>query len=285
VPLNDLLRNVADYVEQELDGGRTNVEVSPEVAARLRSLKPPAQPPPGIAPRRPLRPPLVAPQPPAAPSPAERRPPAPGDARQAAAGDPATAAPRGDLAAIARAVEQCKKCSLHETRKRTVPGQGAGTPEILFVGEAPGADEDRQGLAFVGAAGQLLTRMIEAMGYTRDQVFIANILKCRPPDNRVPLPEEMERCLPYLKEQIAILKPKVIVTLGATAARGLLGLTEGITRLRGKWLAFQDIPLMPTFHPSYLLHNPSAKREVWQDLQAVLKRLGRTPPPVPKRSP
>lgn len=281
---DDLLRNLADYVEQELDEGRTDVEVSPEVAARLRSLKPPAQPLAGSAPRGPLRPPIVAPRPPAAPSPTERRPPAPGAARQAAAGDPAKAAPLGDLAEITRAVAACQKCALHETRIRTVPGQGSGAPEILFVGEAPGADEDQQGLAFVGPAGQLLTRMIEAMGYTREQVFIANILKCRPPDNRTPLPDEMATCLPYLKGQIALLRPKVIVALGATATRGLLGLTEGITRLRGKWLAFEGIPLMPTFHPSYLLRTPSAKRDAWQDLQAVLKRLGRTAPPVAKRS-
>lgn len=155
----------------------------------------------------------------------------------------------------------------------------------MFIGEAPGADEDRQGLAFVGAAGQLLTKMIEAMGYTREQVFIGNILKCRPPDNRTPVPEEMATCLPYLKAQIALLKPKVIIALGATAVRGLTAISTGITKLRGTWLSFEGIDLMPTYHPAYLLYqrNLTAKKQVWEDLKAVLKHLGRKPPPVRKR--
>jgi uracil-DNA glycosylase family 4 len=184
-----------------------------------------------------------------------------------------------DLKKIAKTIGGCRKCSLHQTRTNTVPGQGHSKPELMFVGEAPGADEDEQGLAFVGRAGQLLTKMIQAMGLQRDEVFIANILKCRPPDNRPPLPEEMETCLPYLKEQIRLLKPKVIVALGATAVRGLVGL-EGISKLRGKWVKFEGIDLMPTYHPAYLLRNPPAKKEVWVDLQEALRRLGRTPPPV-----
>ena len=155
----------------------------------------------------------------------------------------------------------------------------------MFVGEAPGEDEDLQGLAFVGRAGQLLTKMIQAMGYTREEVFIGNILKCRPPENRLPLPDEMETCLPYLRAQIAVLKPKVIVTLGATALRGLLKIdtsVTGITRLRGKWLSYEGVDLMPTLHPSYLLRTPSAKKDVWDDLKQVLHRIGRTPPPVKK---
>lgn len=183
------------------------------------------------------------------------------------------------LGGVAAAVAVCKKCGLHKTRKKTVPGQGNPHPELMFVGEGPGADEDEQGLAFVGRAGQLLTKMILAMGYQRDEVFIANIVKCRPPDNRQPLPEEMDACLPYLKEQIGLLKPKVIVALGATAVRGLVGL-DGITRLRGKWLLFQGIDLMPTYHPAYLLRNPPAKKDAWIDLQEVMKRLGRPLPPA-----
>jgi DNA polymerase len=153
----------------------------------------------------------------------------------------------------------------------------------LFVGEAPGFAEDQKGLAFVGKAGQLLTKMIEAMGYTRDQVFIGNIIKCRPPNNRTPLPDEMETCMPYLRQQIEILKPKVIVAMGATAVKGLLGLQEGITKLRGTWLSFEGTEVMPTYHPAYLLRNESAKKDVWNDLKAVLKRLGRKPPPVRKK--
>jgi DNA polymerase len=186
---------------------------------------------------------------------------------------------------MADRIAACMLCSLHQARTRTVPGQGCPAPEILFVGEAPGAEEDKQGLAFVGAAGQLLTKMIEAMGCTRDQVFIANILKCRPPNNRPPLPEEMATCLPYLREQIGILKPKVIVALGATAVRGLLTVETKISALRGHWFTFEGIDLMPTFHPAYLLRNPSAKRDAWDDLKAVLAKLGRTAPSGKKSTP
>jgi uracil-DNA glycosylase len=259
VPVQDVIRNLADYVEFEAAEGRAGLEVPPETARQLRNLSLPARPGPAAPPLKPC-------------------PPAP-----AAPSDSASAAARRALDDIATTIAACRRCALHQTRTRTVPGQGCPTTEILFVGEAPGADEDLQGLAFVGAAGQLLTRMIAAMGFAREQVFIANVLKCRPPGNRPPLPEEMETCLPYLRAQIAALKPKVIVTLGATAIRGLLGPTEGITKLRGTWLSFDGIAVMPTFHPSYLLRTPSAKRVVWDDLQAVMKRLGRTPPPSPRR--
>jgi uracil-DNA glycosylase family 4 len=182
------------------------------------------------------------------------------------------------LQTIADEAAACTRCSLHTTRTQAVPGQGAAQPEIMFIGEAPGADEDAQGLAFVGKAGQLLTKMIEAMGYARDEVFIGNILKCRPPGNRAPLPEEMDTCLPFLKQQIGVLKPKVIVALGATATKGLLNVTTRISELRGQWHTFEGTPLMPTFHPAYLLRDASKKREVWVDLQEVLRHLGRTPP-------
>jgi uracil-DNA glycosylase family 4 len=185
-----------------------------------------------------------------------------------------------DLSDVTVRIRACTTCRLAKTRTNVVPGQGnANQPDILFVGEGPGADEDAQGLAFVGRAGQLLTKMIEAMGYTRDQVFIGNVVKCRPPDNRVPLPDEMESCLPFLREQISIIQPKLIVALGATAMKGLFGENVGgITKIRGRWMEFQGIPVMPTYHPAYLLRNPPAKREVWEDLKAVLAKLGRTVP-------
>lgn len=183
------------------------------------------------------------------------------------------------LAAIAQRIRACRACRLCETRTNTVPGQGNPRPDLMFVGEGPGADEDEQGLAFVGRAGQLLTKIIEAMGFTREDVFIGNIVKCRPPDNRVPEPDEMATCIPYLKEQIALLKPKVIVCLGATAVKGLFGdKVPGITKLRGTWMNFEGIEVMPTLHPAYLLRNPPAKKDVWTDMQAVVKRLGRTLP-------
>jgi len=201
-------------------------------------------------------------------------------AQSAASGDPAVVG----LQRIAAAVARCAKCPLHKERLRTVPGQGNPHPEILLVGEGPGAEEDRQGVPFVGEAGQLLTKMIEAMGLTRADVFITNVVKCRPPENRKPTPDEMAACLPYLREQIALLRPKVIVALGAVATQGLLGVETKISELRGQWQLFETIDLMPTFHPAYLLRMPTAKREAWADLLSVLQRLGRTAPPRPGAS-
>jgi DNA polymerase len=188
--------------------------------------------------------------------------------------------PMTDLQQIADKVAVCTLCPLHETRNKTVPGQGNTNPDIAFIGEGPGADEDRQGVAFVGRAGQLLTKIIQAMGYTRDEVWIGNIVKCRPPENRNPLPEEMQACMPYLKQQLALLKPKVIVCLGSTAVKGLLEVQTGITKLRGTWMQFEGIDVMPTFHPAYLLRNPKAKRDVWEDMKDVLDKLGR---PIPEK--
>ena len=199
----------------------------------------------------------------------------------AVAADADPEARRAALAAIAQQVAACRLCPLCEQRTKTVPGQGNPlSPDILFIGEAPGADEDRQGLAFVGAAGQLLTKMIAAMGYTRDDVFIANICKCRPPNNRQPALNEMQACFPYLRAQIAIIRPRVIVALGATAVKGLLDSSLGISKLRGTWTSYMGIPLMPTYHPAYLLRLPPAKHEAWEDLKKVLLRLGR---PVPEK--
>ena len=185
------------------------------------------------------------------------------------------------LQQLATQTMSCTRCPLHAARAQAVFSRGTPVTELMFVGEGPGAEEDAQGEPFVGKAGQLLDRMIKAMGLDRDQVYICNIVKCRPPDNRTPEPEEMAACMPYLHEQIALVQPKVIVALGATAAKGLLGISEGITRLRGKWRLYRaSIPVMPTFHPAYLLRKEEAKRDVWNDLKAVMKQLGR---PVPGR--
>ncbi len=163
-------------------------------------------------------------------------------------------------------------------------GVGSVDAELMFVGEAPGADEDEAGEPFVGKAGQLLTKIIQTMGLSRDDVYIANILKCRPDTpgqsygNRKPTAEEMQTCIPYLHAQIDLIQPKVLVALGATAVEGLLGKTEGITRLRGNWRTYRGIPLMPTYHPAYLLRNqvPSEKRRVWEDMLQVMEKLGMT---------
>ncbi len=190
------------------------------------------------------------------------------------------APPAGDsIAVIAAEVAACRACGLCSTRMNTVPGEGALRPELLFIGEGPGADEDTQGRPFVGVAGQLLDRMIGAMGLARAEVFIANVVKCRPPANRNPLPEEIAACLPFLHRQIAALAPKVICTLGNVPLRALFGAEQpGITSSRGKRLSWHGTVVIPTFHPSYLLRNEQAKKPAWEDLLTVLKELGREPP-------
>lgn len=179
------------------------------------------------------------------------------------------------LCALANEVASCTRCPLHQGRIQTVFGSGSGKVPVCFVGEAPGQEEDAQGIPFVGKAGQLLDRMIQAMGLARDEVYICNIVKCRPPNNRKPEPDEMAACIPFLREQLRVMAPQVIVAMGATAVQGLLGTTEGIMRLRGRWRLYDGtVAVMPTFHPAYLLRNPSAKAQVWQDLQAVMRQLG-----------
>jgi DNA polymerase len=192
--------------------------------------------------------------------------------------DPVVRLPMADaearLQAVADEARVCTRCALHEGRHNSVFSRGGGASGLVFVGEGPGEEEDRQGSPFVGPAGQLLDRMILAMQLGRDDVYVCNIVKCRPPNNRKPEPEEMSRCMPYLAEQLAILQPRVIVALGATAVQGLLGTSEGITRLRGQWKLYKGkIPVMPTFHPAYLLRTPTAKRDVWKDLQEVSRHL------------
>ncbi|MBQ9195809.1 MAG: uracil-DNA glycosylase [Clostridia bacterium] len=167
----------------------------------------------------------------------------------------------------------CEKCRLCGQIHNKVPGQGDIHADLMFIGEGPGADEDLQGLAFVGAAGQLLTKMIAAMGYTREQVYICNIVKCRPPRNRTPEPDEAAACLPYLRQQVALVRPKVIVLLGATAARTLLRPDFRITREHGVWVERKGVWFMPTYHPAALLRDESKKREAWHDLQLVMGKM------------
>ena len=181
--------------------------------------------------------------------------------------------PASRLAPLAAAVASCTRCDLCRSRTNTVFGTGNPAARLFFVGEGPGADEDLRGEPFVGAAGQLLDRIIAAMGLAREDVYIANIVKCRPPENRAPHPGEVGACLPYLEEQIAIVAPEILVALGATAARTLLGSELSIGRLRGRFHEYRGIPLMPTYHPAYLLRNPADKRKVWEDIQLVMRRL------------
>jgi uracil-DNA glycosylase len=170
-------------------------------------------------------------------------------------------------------IGECTRCKLHKGRHSIVFGVGNPKARLVFVGEAPGEDEDLQGIPFVGKAGGLLTKMIEAMGLKREDVYICNTVKCRPPNNRNPEPDELSACEPFLKGQLAALKPKVIVTLGKFAAQALLRDDTPISRLRGQWRTYEGISLMPTFHPAYLLRSPGEKGKVWDDLKQVMKKL------------
>lgn len=174
---------------------------------------------------------------------------------------------------LEKIVKNCTHCPLHIKRKQAVFSDGDPNSSLMFIGEAPGEDEDIQGLPFVGKAGKLLTKMIEKMGLERKDVYITNIVKCRPEKNRDPFPEEIEKCSPYLIEQIEIIKPKVIVALGRFSSGFLTGIKTGIKQYRGKWFSYKGIPVMPTFHPSYLLRNVQDRWLVWEDMKEVLKKL------------
>jgi DNA polymerase len=182
------------------------------------------------------------------------------------------------LDAVRSELGECIRCKLHRTRTNIVFGVGDPEARLMFVGEGPGEDEDLQGLPFVGKAGQLLTKMIEAMGLRREDVYICNTVKCRPPNNRNPEPDELLACEPFLKGQLGAVKPEAIVTLGKFAAQSLLRESTPITRLRGQWREYEGIPVMPTFHPAYLLRSPGEKGKVWDDLKQVMKKLGLQPP-------
>jgi DNA polymerase len=181
--------------------------------------------------------------------------------------------PRQTLVNVRDALGDCRRCSLCQTRNNLVFGEGNPAAELVFVGEAPGADEDMQGRPFVGKAGQLLTRIIAAMGLQRQDVYICNILKCRPPENRNPRPEEIAACEPILVRQLRAIQPKIICALGTFSAQTLLKKDVPISALRGRFHQYAGIPLMPTYHPAYLLRNPVAKRQVWEDVQQIMKAL------------
>jgi uracil-DNA glycosylase family 4 len=237
---------------------------------------------PARLPSAPMRPPSASPAPVTEPRPTPTAAPAP--APQAPARSRPTPDPSKDmaLAELRERALACTRCpNLVSFRKQVVFGVGNSDADLMFVGEAPGADEDAQGEPFVGRAGQLITRIIETMGLSRDTVYIGNVLKCRPDvaagatGNRKPTPEEMKTCLPWLLDQIEIIQPKVLVALGATAVEGLIGGTVKITHMRGQWKEFKGIPLMPTFHPSYLLrgNDINKKRQVWEDMLQVMEKL------------
>ncbi|HYF48864.1 MAG TPA: uracil-DNA glycosylase [Planctomycetota bacterium] len=247
------------------------VEVLPrgQFTPRAVEVRERVEPPPAPAPKA------------AAPAPSKPAAPVPSKA-------PAAAAPAVDLANLSaeeraarwKALEAralaCTSCVLHRTRKTVVFGDGNRESKLVFVGEGPGADEDEQGKPFVGRAGQLLNKIIEAgMKLKREDVYICNVVKCRPPQNREPLPDEVAACNPFLEEQIALIRPKVIVTLGRPATKTLLNNAQGITSLRGRWFSYRGIPVMPTFHPAFLLrtYTEENRRAVWDDMKKVLEKL------------
>jgi len=248
------------------------VSVPPARPAVALAIAPTSPPPPAAAPA------------PAAPAPLVAGP-GPLAAATAAADDgPAPADREARLGQLKREVLACKKCKLCEHRRSVVFGEGHPTPPVLFVGEAPGAVEDQTGRPFVGPAGQLLDRILQgAMGLPRSAVFIANVNKCRPPGNRDPEPDEVAACLPYLREQVRLLQPKVIVALGRVAAHNLLGTQEPMRALRGRNLAYEGIPVVVTWHPAFLLRDPSHKAETWADIRRVNRLLGW--PEVPGAAP
>lgn len=281
-PLGEIAAEAARHLEWLRDAGVREVP-PPDVgaaAAALRARAPvpsepaPQEPPPAQASAAPpvTAAPVTAAPPPAAPA-------------GAVPDSPYTFGDKGcgseALLAIRRELGACTRCKLHRARTSLVFGVGNPEAALMFVGEGPGADEDRQGEPFVGRAGQLLTKMIEAMGYRREDVYIANVVKCRPPENRNPEPDEIEACEGFLRRQIAAVRPRVIVALGKFAAQTLLRETTPITRLRGRWFEYEGVRLMPTFHPAYLLRSPDEKRKAWEDLQLVMKELGK---PIPRRA-
>ena len=295
IAYNQLLDGAIQHLQELKERGVRFVSVSPDTLAGLTQARPAAPARSASAPPVPAPRPVAAPPAkpmPITPKPAEPKPalaqtlslPLPGETPAPAAA-PALS-PEARAAAFAELRQRalaCVRCpNLASARKNVVFGVGDINAQLMFIGEAPGADEDDQGEPFVGKAGQLLTKIIQAMGLTRDSVYIGNILKCRPDTpgqasgNRKPTPEEMQTCITYLHEQIDLIRPRVIVALGGTAVEGLLGKTLGITKLRGQWRTYRGIPLMPTYHPAYLLRNqaPSEKRRVWEDMLQVMEKLG-----------
>ncbi len=259
---NPFVENLKNFLEYKKEEGFQTLEISPETIAALKPVEKPK-----IAPLKKTPAPIAK----AATLSKPTAPAKPAESSVVVTGK--------TLDEIAGQIRTCSACPLHNSRKNTVPGEGnANRPDILFISDYPGEEENEHGHFYTSEAGQLLEKMIIAMGYKRDDVFILNLVQCRPPNNRIPHQEEIHACTPYLKAQIALIQPKLIVALGKTAIEGLLNKKVAITRLRGTWETHDGIDLMPTFHPGYLLKVPARKREVWADLQAVLAKLGKALP-------
>ena len=255
-PFQEIIEDTKTLLQETAKSSKGFVELSPEVLAKLEAIGP------GLAPKAETPPVAAAP-------PVESAAPSPAPSEAALQADPVLA-----LNMLNEQVKACERCGLCKTRTQTVFGVGNPQADLVFVGEAPGFDEDKKGEPFVGRAGQLLTDIItKGMKMTREDVYICNILKCRPPKNRDPNPEEVRHCEPYLQQQLDILQPKVICALGGVAAKTLLKTEESTGRLRGSWHNYEGIPLRVTYHPAYLLRQPSEKAKTWADIQEVMKVL------------
>ncbi|HEX3409748.1 MAG TPA: uracil-DNA glycosylase [Candidatus Binataceae bacterium] len=283
-----LLASLRDYVEQIREEGLQGLEARTVVGVVAAQTPTPASTPAELTRRAetamqtPMAATPASPVPLAQPAPSEDSPSAsPADASAPAAYLYPGLDRTGDLAALREFIGECVRCKLAPLRTNLVFGVGNPQAELMFVGEAPGADEDLRGEPFVGRAGQLLTDIIErGMGMTRAEVYICNVIKCRPPENRNPEADEVASCEPFLFRQIDLVRPRVIVGLGTFAVQAVLKVKTPISKLRGNWHQVRGIQMMPTFHPAYLLRNPSEKRTVWADIQQVMKVLGR---PIPQR--
>ena len=285
----ELIRELIHVLEREKKRGRTHVWLDPAVRdlVTVTTDSPSPQAPRDRAAAKaadngPERPPATG-----AGTPTQPQPPAGSPARQRtqtaaySSGAELVAEGSGECdhagwEELEQAVSTCRDCPLSRGRRRPVFGSGNRRARLMFIGEGPGADEDARGLPFVGKAGQLLTRMIQAMQFRREDVYIANIVKCRPPGNRVPQDAEAACCLKYLNRQIDLVKPEVIILLGSTPLKYLLG-KSGINRHHGQWEAYRGVPTLPSFHPAYLLRSPAKKRQAWEDLQEAMRKLGKAP--------
>ncbi len=253
----DILAQVRTHLEYQQALGVTGIGIASSApAAPKETVAPTSRPVPAVEPK---------------PVPPPNRPAPPVEPKES----PAAVVAPADLESIQQEIGDCKRCKLHAGRNTIVFGEGNPQATVVFVGEGPGFEEDQQGRPFVGAAGQLLTDIIEkGMKIRRAEVYICNIVKCRPPGNRNPEPDEVEACIGFVKQQIACIKPAVIVTLGNVPTQNLLGTKQGITKMRGTWQEYNGIPVMPTFHPSYLLRSPGEKGKVWEDIKKVMGRIG-----------
>ncbi len=267
-----LISEIDKYLKWEWENGLRYVDLPEFIPPQLPKREEAVPLPLVTAPREPVRLPKLT------------IPPDPEPAESGASGPEVVDNRAKAMARLRHEWANCQSCPLAATRHNFVFGEGNFTPRLLFVGEGPGENEDLQGRPFVGRAGELLTNLIKAMGLRREAVFITNIVKCRPPGNRDPAAEEVAACSPLLKKQIALLKPEVMVALGKPATHMLLNTTLPISKLRGTWQTYQDIPLMPTFHPAYLLRNPKDKGLIWADMCAVLQKLGLPVPDITRRT-